>query len=470
MAELVLPTIPVQIVVHLGTEGSEAPNISVGFLDYIANVASNEIYPTWPESAIVANVIAQASFALNRVYTEFYRSKGYDYDITSSPASDQTYDPTGSVFENVREIAGRYFNSYIRRVGSVEPLYALYCDGNVTQCAGLSQYGSRDLAEQGFEAVEILRYYYGDDIELVTDVPVATEEVEIALPLDLGSVGNSVFDVQHRLNRISVNYPAIPKIPVEDGIFGEETARSVREFQKIFNLPQTGIVDDATWYQIRGIFNAVKKLNELFSEGLTFEDVSLQYPEYLSEGDSGVYVSIIQYYLNFVSAFTTDFTDIPINGVYDGATVEQVKNFQIYAGLVPTGIMDVDTWNVLFDIYIGIVENLPENADEGAARPFPGITLRFGNSGDDVLLLQQYINTLAEFYDTVPQISEDGIFGSETRDAVYAVQSLFDLTLDGAVDAITWAVIADEYETIRKGLLENEDQFPGYLIERGEGQ
>ena len=309
--EVLIPTIPESIVVHLGPAEESAPNVRVGFIDYIANVASNEIYPTWPENALIANMIAQISFALNRYYTEYYRSKGYDFDITSSTRTDQAYDPSGSVFENISLLADRLFNSYIRREGNVEPLYALYCDGVNTVCPGLSQYGSVELANEGLNPIEILEAYYGENIEYVTGVSISTPEDSAPIaPLTIGSVGNDVDVLQTRLNRISANYPAIPKIPSPDGIFGNETENAVKAFQRIFGLQVDGIVGDATWYEVREKYNAVKRLNELLSEGLNYEEVSLAFSENLSPGDRGLYVSVIQYYLNFVSAFTTEFEDI----------------------------------------------------------------------------------------------------------------------------------------------------------------
>jgi peptidoglycan hydrolase-like protein with peptidoglycan-binding domain len=462
---ILLPTIPETIVVHLGDKDEEAPNVEVGFIDYIANVASREIYPTWPQNALVANVIAQSTFALNRVYTEYYRSRGYDFDITSTGSMDQTYDPGGSVFENLEQITEEYFNSYIRRAGNVEPLYAVYCDGIRTACDGLSQTGSVQLASSGLSPIEILKYYYGEDIEFVSNVSISTpQDTAPSVPLRLGSSGNSVFILQRRLNRISANYPSIPKIPLEDGVFGTETENAVKEFQRVFGLTVDGIVGDATWYEVREKYNAVKKLNELLSEGLNYEDVTLQFPENLSFGDRGVYVSIIQYYLNFVSAFTTEFSDVPIDGIFDEETVELVKDFQAYAGLPQSGIMDEVTWNALFDEYRGIILSLPPSSFEGVARPFPGIILRLGSEGQDVFDLQGYINVLATVYDRIPEIAVDGIFGPQTRDAVYALQDLFDLTVDGSVDSLTWAKIADEYNTIVAGKERADDQFPGYTV------
>lgn len=461
-----LPTIPEKIVVHLGAPDEDAPNVEVGFIDYVANVASNEIYPTWPENALIANIIAETTFALNRLYTEFYRSKGYDFDITSSTRLDQAFNPDGEGFENIALLADMYFDSYIRRQGNVEPLFALYCDGVNTNCPGLSQTGSVELAKKGFTPIEILKYYYGDDIEYVTNVGISTPtDSSPTVPLRLGSLGNDVEILQTRLNRISANYPSIPKIAAVDGIFGSQTDNAVRAFQQVFGLEEDGIVGPATWYEVRQKYNAVKRLNELLSEGINYDEISLQLPQDLRPGMRGLYVSGLQYFLNFVSAFTTDFTDIPITSVYDEATEQLVKDFQNYAGLIPTGIADQVTWSALFDAYRGIVTTLPQSAFEGIARPFPGIVLRFGSSGEDVRYLQNYINVLSEYYDGVPELDEDGIFGSRTRDAVYAIQSLFGLTVDGTVDPITWAVIADAYNDIEAGKYREEEQFPGVVLE-----
>lgn len=461
----VLPLIPETVRVHIGPAGSGGEIVEVSFLDYIRNVASNEVYPTWPKEALIANIISQISFALNRIYTEYYPSRGYDFDITSFTGTDQSFQTNSTIYENISELVDEYFNSYVRRKGSVLPLFAQYCDGIRTTCPGLSQWGTVTLAEQGKNYEQILKDYYGEDIEIVRNVPIGT--VEESAPsglLRLGSSGNEVAILQNRLNRISANYPSIPKIAPTDGVFGPETESAVRKFQEIFSLKQDGIVGDATWYKVRSVYNAVKRLNELISEGLTYDEVSLQYPEDLRRGSTGLYVSILQYYLNVVATFTEGLTPIPINGIFGEQTETLVKNFQRNFSLAETGIVDEETWNLLYEAYLGIVESLPPSAFEGIARPFPGYTLRIGFRGEDVRDLQSYINVLASVYDSIPVLAEDGIFGEKTREAVYAVQSLFNLTQDGTVDAITWAVIADTYDDIVKGSERSPGQYPGYTI------
>jgi len=460
-----LPTIPETITVHLGAPDSDAPNVTVSFIDYIANVASNEVYPTWLSNSISANILAIISFTLNRVYTEFYRARGYDFDITSSTAYDQKFSADGPTFENVSLLVNDLFDSYIRRQGFVQPLFAQYCDGIELQCPGLSQWGTLELAKQGYLPFDILKYYYGDDIELVENVPIRSMEESFPKdPLRLGDTGNDVRTLQLRLNRISANYPSIPKIALANGIFLNDTEDAVLEFQRIFSLERDGIVGRATWYKVLTVYNAVKKLNELISEGLTLEDVSQQFPEVLKYGDRGLYVSIMQYYLNVIATFDTNLGDIPINGVYDDAMVQLVKDFQRTRGLLVDGIIGKQTGDEIYDQYLGIIESLPPSSFEGIAKPFPGVTLAIGARGDSVRTLQEYINVLAEVYDEVGEVAEDGIFGNNTRDNVLAIQALFNLTRDGTVDAITWAVIADAYDDIIGGQYRNEGQYPGFKI------
>ena len=234
----VRPYIPPQITVHLGSPNQAAENVTVSFPDYVKNVASSEIYPPWEPSAIRANILAIISFALNRVYTEYYPSRGFPFNITSSTAIDQKYIHGRDIFENISQAVDTIFNSYIRRRGFIEPLAAKFCNGTTTTCDGLSQWGSQELAQQGYNSVDILRHYYGDDIELVVNAPVSG--VRASYPgfrLRRGMVGENVIRIQYMLNRISQDYPAIPKIPTPlNGQFDEATEQAVRRFQQIFSL------------------------------------------------------------------------------------------------------------------------------------------------------------------------------------------------------------------------------------------
>lgn len=255
------PVIPEYIVVHLGRPGdASAPNQWVFFRDYIKNVASSEIYSTWRTEAIKANVLAIISFTLNRVFTEWYRGKGYDFTITNSTAYDQSFVSGRTIFQEISAVVDDLFNTYITREGIVQPLLTQYCDGRRTQCDGLSQWGSQSLAEDGWEAVNILKRYYGADIYLTSAEQVQGVPMSFGGEvLSLGSSGEAVRTIQTQLNRIGQNFPAIPAVRT-DGAYGPETQAAVTAFQKIFNMPQTGSVDFATWYRISNIFVAVANL------------------------------------------------------------------------------------------------------------------------------------------------------------------------------------------------------------------
>ncbi|MBR4895713.1 MAG: peptidoglycan-binding protein, partial [Clostridia bacterium] len=279
------PVIPETVTVHLGRPDEPARNVTVPFTDYIKNVASSEIYPTWPESALIANIYAEISYALNRIYTEYYPSRGYDFDITNSTTIDQSFVYGRNIFENISRLVDEIFDTYIRRQGSVEPLFALYCDGIEVQCGGLSQWGSVELAERGLSAFEILQNYFGDNIELVVNVPIeGSMESYPGEPLSAEMFGDGVYLVQIRLNRISKNFPNIPKIADVNGFFSAETVDAVEEFQRQFGLTPDGIVGRATWYAIARVYAAVKKLSDLNSEGVPVEDVILLFNDRLYEG------------------------------------------------------------------------------------------------------------------------------------------------------------------------------------------
>ncbi|MCQ2435303.1 MAG: peptidoglycan-binding protein [Clostridia bacterium] len=447
----VLPVIPNNIIVHLGPPDANVANVSVSFPDYIKNVASSEIYPTWPDAAIRANVLAQISFALNRVYTEYYRSRGYDFDITNSTVYDQAFIYGRDIFENVGIIVDQIFNDYIVRRGSVEPLLARYCNGTTTQCDGLSQWGSVELANQGLYAYDILTRYYGDDIDLVFNAPVADiTPSDPKRPLKIGSAGNDVSFVQLRLNRIGQNYPSIPKISPVDGIFGTETDRAVREFQRIFNLTVDGIVGRATWYRIQYIYNAVKRLNELNSEGLTIDEVSGQFAEKLEFGDRGNAVRVIQYYLRVIAEFSDAVLSPPFDGYYGYETMQSVLSFQREYSLPETGVIDRDTWYAINDVYRADIGSVSDEMLDDGAVPFPGIFLKYGARGSDVEILQRYLNAASAVYPNIPPIEVNGVFDEDTRDAVYSAQSFFGYQVNGIVGPLLWDRLSGIYVDVNQ--------------------
>ncbi|MBQ3107778.1 MAG: peptidoglycan-binding protein [Firmicutes bacterium] len=348
------PFVPRTITVHLGAPDQPAANVTVPFPQYIMNVASSEIYPTWNEEAILANLRAQVSFALNRVYTEYYRTRGYDFDITNSTAIDQSYVPGQTIFENIDRLVSREFNTYIVRQGNIEPLAARYCNGTTSTCSGMSQWGSQELAEQGYDAMEILRYYYGPDITLVVDAPMAdVTESYPGSPLRPGSSGRSVRILQQALNRIAKNFPAIPRIP-EDGIYGPETEAAVRIFQQVFGLEPDGITGKATWYKVIFLYSGVTRLAELNSEGNLLFQLPLDYAGVLQEGDEGIGVQAVQYLLALAAAFFETVPKPAVDGIFGPATRAAVLAFQRQFFLTQTGRVDVLTWEKLLQVYRGI--------------------------------------------------------------------------------------------------------------------
>lgn len=460
-----LPTIPETITVHLGPPDQPAQNITIPFLDYVANVASSEIYPTWPESAIRANIYAQISFALNRIYTEYYRTRGYDFDITNSTAFDQYFVNGRDIFANIQEIAGELFRNYIRREGNVEPLFAQYCNGTTVSCNGLSQWGTVSLAEEGYTPFEILRYYYGDDIELVTNAPASDGSPSApSVPLRLGAASDDVRTVQIRLNRISANFPSIPKIVVADGIFGTDTEAAVRRFQEIFGLTPDGIVGNATWYTIQNVYIGVKRLTDLNSEGITLDEVTDQYPGVLQQGDSGNAVLNLQYFISYVSQFYDTIPPVTIDGQFGASTASAVRDVQRTFGLPEDGIVGEVTWEALYRAYRGIVDTVPREYVEGNAIPFGGIPLREGAESEDVRLLQQYLNYIARTYPQIPSVNPTGYFGPRTKESVIAFQNLAKISPTGIVGAVTWSAIADIFDQLSIGNSLRDGQYPGFAV------
>lgn len=460
-----LPFIPETITVHLGPPDSDAQNVTVPFVDYIKNVASSEIYPTWPESAIRANIYAQISYALNRVYTEYYRSRGYDFDITNTTQNDQYFVNGRDYFENISQIVDDIFDSYIRRQGFVEPLFAQYCDGVQTQCAGLSQWGSVTLANDGLTPYAILQNYYGDNINIEMNVPLAAPDTSVpTVPLRLGSGGDDVQRLQIRLNRISKNYPAIPKISPADGFFGGETEAAVEEFQRIFNLTPDGVVGRATWYSILRIYNSVKKLSELNSEGITFDEVSKQFPEVLTIGSEGSGVRLLQYFLSYISLFVPTVSSTALDSVFGESTAAAVRSFQQTYSLPVTGIVDETTWYEIYNVYQGLIAGISPTYSEGIVVPYGGFALRVGTESEYVTLLQEYLNYIAQTYTQIPTVPVTGYFGAMTYNAVSAFQRLFGLEEDGVADVETWNAIINTYEDLYSGATTTPGQYPGYTV------
>lgn len=444
---LIRPYIPEFIIVHLGAPSSYAENVTVKFPEYIKNVASSEIYPTWPEHAIRANIYCQISFALNRVYTEWYRNKGYNFHITNSTAYDQYFIKGRNIFENISRIVDDIFNEYITREGYIEPLLAQYCNGTTVTCKGLSQWDTVKLATDGYETMEILKNYYGDNIGLTKTNDIrGIEESYGGTPLKLNSTGSDVETIQRQINRISNNYPAIPKIEPVDGVFGSETESSVKAFQRIFNLFTDGIVGKSTWYKMSGIYVGVKRLAELESEGEKLESTG-EYPGYLlKQGSTGDAVSQMQYFLNLVSQYYKEVPPINGDSIFGVSTLDSVIQFQKKFGLDVDGIVGKQTWDKIYSVYKDIING--SNKPEGDKYQYTGYILKQGSRGNVISKLQTYLSAIADKYPSIKNINVDGIFGKATNQAVIDFQECFELNSDGIVGPLTWEKIVQVYQDI----------------------
>ncbi len=457
------PFIPETITVHLGTPDSSAPNVTVDFASYIKNVASSEIFPTWPESALRANIYAITSFALNRIYTEWYRARGYDFDITATTQYDQKFINGREYFQNISYLVDELFNDYVSRQGAVEPLFTAFCNGTTVTCSGLSQWGTVTLANQGLTPYEILQYYYGDDIDIVKNAPVKTAMPSYpGIELKLGLAGNDVRTLQIYLNRISGNYPAIPKIPAADGIFDAATEAAVTKFQEVFGLDPNGVVDSATWYRIAYIYTSVKRIAELDSEGVRYEEIENKYTEDLKIGMQSIEVSMLQYYLAVIGAYYEAVQPVEITGYFGENTERSVKSFQRVFGLPQTGEVDRATRNDLYRAYQGIVESVPPKYT--AVALYPGTVLREGDSGESVRIIQEYLTLINRTYPNIPAVNNTGYFGPVTKRSVIEFQKQFGINPSGLIGAVTWDKIAEIYSDLKYGFDKRPYQNPGYTI------
>lgn len=434
-----IPTIPSEIIVHLGAPDEAARNITVPFIEYIKNVSSGEIYPNWPLDAIKANVLAQISFALNRVYNEWYPSKGYDFDITSSPAYDQSFQENRQFFETVSQVVDDLFNDYLVKDDQVQPFFAMYCDGKKVTCDGLSQWGSVTLAEQGKGPLEILRHYYGN-VNIIFNAPIADNIRSYpGFPLEVGTAGDFVRMLKIQLNRIGQNYPAIPVILNDSPFFTVETEQAVKKFQEIFSLPVTGIVDKGTWYRIKYIYNAVKKISDLHSEGISVEEATLLFKKVLQEGDDEPYILVLKYLLNVVSYFDASLPYLDLKGnLFDSNTKQVVKALQKKYKLPETGIVDADTWRVLRNIYQQTIRNVPSEYYMVINEFYPGKFLSKGMTGDAIVNLQRFLYLICTKTKNIPGVVVNGKFDNLTEQSVKSIQRMNGIEANGVVGPYTW--------------------------------
>lgn len=383
--------IPNPITVHLGSPSSSAANVQVSFPDYVKNAASSEIYPTWPEEALRANIYAIITFALNRVFTEWYRSRGYSFDITNSTAYDQAFVYGRTIYESISRIVDEIFNEYVRIRGQNAPYFTSFCNGTTATCQGLSQWGTVTLAQQGLSPLQILRSYYPPNIEIAqTGIITGILSSYPGTPLGTGSTGLNVQTIQTWLGRIRKNYPAIPVINDETGVFGGSTKAAVTRFQEVFNLAPDGVVGKSTWYKMSSIYTAVTRLAELDSEGTSLGIGTVPPNVVLRQGDRGNDVLTLQYLLDMLSEFYAGVPAVSQDGIFGNGTRQGVIAFQQLKGLSPDGIVGPATWNALYDAYLGILENVP------LPKPEEGITVYTVQSGDTLWLLSRRFNTTVD--------------------------------------------------------------------------
>ena len=438
------PIVPNNITVHLGTPDSDAKNITIPFTDYIANVASSELYPTWPRNALIANIYAIISFAMNRIYNEWYRSKGYNYDITSSPVYDQKYTENRSIYENINDIVEDIFDNYVVKGNQVQPYFTRYCDGRVTTCSGLSQWGSVTLANQGKTPLDILKNYYGNDIKIVYNAPVVdVTEGYPGFDVGLGNAGNPVLLIQRDLKRIRKNYPAIPDITSTVGIYDKETENAVKKFQEIFNLPVTGIVDKGTWYKIKYVYTSVKKLSDLYSEGLSKDETTFLYTDELNYGDTGIEVQYVHYFLDALAFLDPDIPRLPTNGIYNNNTITMVKAFQKKYNLPVTGIFTYRDWLVLQNAYNNILKSFPKEYQDFVNELYPDYFLTRGVEGKDVRRLQKFLLAICRYDKSIPGVRVNGIFDELTEKSIKKLQDDYGFEINGIVGPLLWRKIVE---------------------------
>lgn len=406
--------IPNPITVHLGAPDSYASNVQVSFPDYVKNVASSEIYPTWPENALRANIYAIITFALNRVYTEWYRAKGYPFDITNSTAYDQAFVYGRPIYDSISRIVDEIFNEYVRRQGQEAPYFTSFCNGTTTTCRGMSQWGTVTLANQGYSPLRILRYYYPDDVE-IAETNIITNELSSypGSPLRIGSTGLDVQTIQTWLGRIRQNYPAIPVITDASGTFGDSTRAAVRKFQSIFGLSADGIVGKSTWFKISSLYTAVTRLAELNSEGTNLGIGTVPPAAVLRQGSRGQDVITLQYLLDVISEYYPGIPAVTQDGIFGAGTKQAVTAFQSRMGLVADGIVGPATWNALYRTYQGIGQNVPTPNPDPDPNPTPGTggssfayTVK---SGDTLWLLANRFGTSVDAIKRLNGLTSDNL-------------------------------------------------------------
>lgn len=407
---------------------------------------------SWPEEALRANIIAQVSLALNRIWTEWYPSRGYSFNITGSPGYDQAYVNGRTVFAVMERLTAELFNTFVQRSGDAEPYFTEYCDGKTVTCPGMKQWGTVDRAREGMNALQILRYYYGNRVQLVTtDNIAAIPSSYPGSPLRRGSTGTNVRILQKQLSRIARDYPSFGK-PAVTGTFDEATENSVKKFQKQFSLTADGVVGRATWNKVSFIYVSVKDLAELTSEGETAEGTQSTggWPgTVLRRGSTGSSVEQVQFWLSDLAQFDSSLVRVTVDGSYGAATERAVRAFQQKQSLTADGVVGRLTFQSLYDAAQALEASGP--VVRTVSLPAPAATLRPGATGAAVLRLNRLLLFLSQW---IPEINftasdtPDNTFDLELETAVRSAQRYFGLTETGAVTAADWKVFRDAAEQL----------------------
>ncbi|MCL2416254.1 MAG: peptidoglycan-binding protein, partial [Defluviitaleaceae bacterium] len=372
--------IPDFITVHLGLPNVAARRVRVPFIDYLKNVASSEIFPDWPEASLEANILAQITFALNRIYTEWYTVRGHNFNITNSTHVDQAFFEGRNIFRSVAAIVDRIFYKYVRRQGFKEPYFTEYCSGRTVTCPGMKQWDTVDLALRGFTPLNILKHFYPNDIQIVDATRFSgVLESFPGYVLSIGSVGEPVQTMQIFLNRISADFPLIRPISNPNGVFGIDTQQAVKVFQRTFGLAEDGVIGRATWNYISRIYGAVKRLSELGIEGQRIGIGAAPPAVTVRQGSKGENVVQLQFLLNAIAAFYSSVPPVLETGTFDNTTAQSVIEFQRQFGLSTDAVVGSTTWSKLYDVYRGIINNTPGPQPPPAAEDYPGNPIRRGS-------------------------------------------------------------------------------------------
>ena len=448
--EYSFPEIPAYITVHMGEVDSEADNVTVSFPDYIKSVSSSQLDPDIPTEALYAVIYAQITLALNRILSRFYRTRGYNFDITNDPNVDQLYVYMHPTYDNINRIVDNIFTEYISRENEIMPISAEICYSGI-RCRGLSVESSIEMAENGMGYEEILKYAFGRDIYIVKDAIVSgiSNELMLTYPIYPGERNSSVSSLQLALNRVGANYETIPKIENINGLYDDATLNAVIEFQNIFDLNPTGYFEKDTYYKLLYIYNSVKQLNDLVEIGIELSDILPELRADLSYGSVGNIVKLLQYYLYFVSVFDNRVLSPQIIGVFGEKTYQSVVSFQRLFEFEPNGIVDESLWNYLLDVYESLYSALPPSAFSESAASYFGNILILGSVGPEVRFLQSYLNEVGKLYDEIPDLTVNGVYDEQTENAVKAFQKLFGIKETGVTTSTTWDILSDVYNAIK---------------------